>query len=270
MAKDGKPRMKPKKKASSGRGQRRAPSVAPRSRSAPKRSSPELAPVPAKEAAGEVGKRLSPAERRAQILRVAEALFAERPYTELGILDVARAASITQGLVYHYFESKEALFAAVVEGIAGALLRSCFTDRTRPIPLQFELGLKGYLDYVEAHRVAYLNLFRGLAASEPVFKTISDRTRQAIIDYMIEGLGLASREIPATRISLRGYVGYVEAAILDWLERPGVSRATLERMIFAVIITAVRMGLESDKDVPLSPAQLVEFERAYKRHFALP
>ena len=264
--------MKPKNKATSGRGQRSAPSLAPKSRSKPKRRAraPSLAPVPATEPAGEVGKRLSPAERRAQILSVADALFAERPYTELGILDVARAAGITQGLVYHYFESKEALFAAVVEGIAGALLRSCFTDRTRPIPLQFELGLKGYLDYVEAHRIAYLNLFRGLAASEPVFKRIADRTRQAIIDYLIEGLGLADREIPATRISLRGYTGYVEAAILDWLERPGVPRATLERMIFAVIITAVRMGLESDTDVPLSPAQLVEFEQAYKRHFSLP
>ena len=267
-----KPKTKPKKKARTGRGQRSAPRVAPKSKSKRTRRSraPSLAPVSAAEAPGEVGKRLSPAERRAQILSVAEALFAERSYTELGILDVARAAGITQVLVYHYYESKEALFAAVVEGIAGELLRACFTDRTRPIPLQFELGLKGYLDYVEAHRVAYLNLFRGLAASEPVFKTISDRTRQAIIEYIVEGLGLANREIPATRISLRGYAGYVEAAILDWLERPDVPRATLERMIFAVIITAVRMGLESDKDVPLSPAQVVEFEQAYKSHFSLP
>jgi AcrR family transcriptional regulator len=240
------------------------------SRAAAASRRPKPASRLARGAAHEVAKRLSPVERRAQLLRLVEELFTQRPYAQITILDVARAANVTQGLVYHYFESKEALFEAAVEASAAELLRACMSDRALPIPRQFELGLQGYLDHVEVHRIAYLNLFRGPAAVEPTFKAIADRTRQAIVDYIVDGMGLSNRHIPATRLSLRGYVGYVENAILEWLEHPGVPRSVLERMIFAVVITALRMGLASDKDVPLSPAQWLDFELAYKRHFGLP
>lgn len=214
--------------------------------------------------------RLLPAERRAQLLSVTETLFSDRPYNEIGIADVARAAGITQGLLYHYFPGKEALFAAIIEAHAADLLARALPERDAPIHVQFEQGVKGYVDYVQAHRASYFNLFRGPASSEPFFQRIADRTRQAIIDHIVSVMGLSDLAIPATRISLRGYIGYVENAILDWLERDNVPRATLERMIFAVIVAALRIGLEADDDVPLTAADLAAFEADFKRHFALP
>ncbi len=215
-------------------------------------------------------RRLPPEARRAQILQVAAALFVERPYDAIGIADVANGAGITQGLLYHYFESKERLFAAAVEASARELLRACLPDQSLPLPEQFELGVRGYLDFVEAHRVAYSNLFHGPAATEPELQRVADGTRQAIIEHVVGVMGLSEHEIPATRLSLRGYIGYAESAILQWVDTESVPRATLERLIFAVIITALRMGLQSDPDVPLRPDELAEFEHAYKRHFHLP
>jgi AcrR family transcriptional regulator len=218
----------------------------------------------------ESGKRLSPEDRRAQILSVAEALFADRSFDAIGMLDVAKAAGITQGLVYHYFESKDALFRAAFEASTTELLRRSLPDPSLPVPLQFELGVKGYLDYVQARQVAYLNIFRGPLSGSPDFHAIVERTRNAFVDHIIDRLGLSGRAIPATRLSLRGYLGYIEYTILDWLERKPIPRAGLERLIFAMIITALRSGLELDKAVPLTATQLSDFEQTYKQHFGLP
>jgi AcrR family transcriptional regulator len=214
-------------------------------------------------------KRLNPTQRRSQILAVAEELFARRPYPEINVLDVAEAAGITPGLVYHYFDSKEGLLEAALEASAGRLLLASLPDSTLSIPRQWELGLKGYLDHVLAHRTAYINLFRGPAAHEPGLQRIAERTRQTIIEHAMRVLGLNDRTTPATRLSLRGYLGYVESVILDWLEHESVPRATLERMIFKVVLAAVTAGFDADPNLTLTPRERAQFEAAYREHFHL-
>jgi len=55
------------------------------------------------------------AERRAQILQVAERVFARKGFYAANVSDVAIEARVSQGTVYHYFKSKEDLFMAVFE-----------------------------------------------------------------------------------------------------------------------------------------------------------
>ena len=129
--------------------------------------------------AAEPWKRLSPHERRAQLMAIAEELFQTPPYAEIGVADVAKAAGITHGLIYHYFTSKEALFIAVCEERAKQLLESSLPDPSLPLPERAEQAIRGYLDFVEAHRVSYLNLFRGPNAMEGEFLRIcEDDARQ--------------------------------------------------------------------------------------------
>lgn len=54
-------------------------------------------------------------DRRDQILEHAMRLFAKKGFASTKISDVAQSASLSQGLVYHYFASKEELFIAVAE-----------------------------------------------------------------------------------------------------------------------------------------------------------
>jgi AcrR family transcriptional regulator len=52
--------------------------------------------------------------RNAQILGVAVELFARRGLSATRIKDVAELAGISQGLVYHYYKSKEDIFIALI------------------------------------------------------------------------------------------------------------------------------------------------------------
>ncbi|MDN0070167.1 TetR/AcrR family transcriptional regulator [Collinsella ihumii] len=59
-----------------------------------------------------------PEERRRELLACAMRLFAEEGYDNVSVRAVARAAGVAPGLAYHYFDSKEKLFAAAIEGYA--------------------------------------------------------------------------------------------------------------------------------------------------------
>ncbi|ATB34044.1 TetR/AcrR family transcriptional regulator [Melittangium boletus] len=54
-------------------------------------------------------------ERRRDVLSAARGVFARKGFVAAKISDIASAAGISHGLVHHYFPSKEALFAAVIE-----------------------------------------------------------------------------------------------------------------------------------------------------------
>lgn len=54
-------------------------------------------------------------DRREQIIDAAMRVFAQKGYTKATNKDIARAAGITPGLIYYYFESKEALLIAILE-----------------------------------------------------------------------------------------------------------------------------------------------------------
>jgi AcrR family transcriptional regulator len=54
-------------------------------------------------------------DRREDILKASLHLFAEKGFHGTSMRDIARAADITEGLIYHYFASKRDLFRAIIE-----------------------------------------------------------------------------------------------------------------------------------------------------------
>lgn len=58
--------------------------------------------------------RLTRSERKALILRQARRVFAAKGYACTRITDIVEATAVSQGLLYVYFESKEALFTELL------------------------------------------------------------------------------------------------------------------------------------------------------------
>ncbi len=85
---------------------------------------------------------------RAELLRVARTLFAERGYADVGTEEIVRAAHVTRGALYHHFADKRDLFRAVHEQVADDLLATIagkiagITDPWEAL----ETGVRAFLD----------------------------------------------------------------------------------------------------------------------------
>ena len=62
------------------------------------------------------------ARTRAALVEAARPLFAERGYAAVGTDELARAAGVTRGALYHQFDGKPELFAAVFEQVESELV----------------------------------------------------------------------------------------------------------------------------------------------------
>src|SRR6476660_7577743 len=59
-------------------------------------------------------RRLSPDDRRNELLALGAEVCGHRPYDEVRIDEIAERAGVSRALMYHYFPDKRAFFAAVV------------------------------------------------------------------------------------------------------------------------------------------------------------
>lgn len=71
-------------------------------------------------------------QKRADILRAARAVFAEQGFVGARIVDIAARAGVATGTVYLYFESKEALVAALVGDLLARLTSELCAVLDRP------------------------------------------------------------------------------------------------------------------------------------------
>ncbi len=62
-------------------------------------------------------KRLSGSDRRASIVRAAQAVFAAKGFEGATMHDIAREGRISHGLIFQHFATKEALYRAVLRGL---------------------------------------------------------------------------------------------------------------------------------------------------------
>jgi AcrR family transcriptional regulator len=65
---------------------------------------------------------------RGELVAVARRLFASRGYADVGTEEIVRAAGVTRGALYHHFDSKRELLAAVHEEIERELTERIATE----------------------------------------------------------------------------------------------------------------------------------------------
>lgn len=73
-------------------------------------------------------------DRREQIIEAALRVFAQKGFDKATNKDIAHEAGITAGLIYHYFESKEDLLKAALEGNAPDQLLRASPAQLRDLP----------------------------------------------------------------------------------------------------------------------------------------
>ncbi|WP_124713425.1 TetR/AcrR family transcriptional regulator [Mycolicibacterium nivoides] len=121
-------------------------------------------------------RRLSPADRRNELLALGSEVFGQRPYDEVRIDEIAERAGVSRALMYHYFPDKRAFFAAVVQAEGERLFEATSTPPEPGQSLfgQLRAGVLAYLRYDEEHPHGAWAAYMGLGRTDPVLRGVDD------------------------------------------------------------------------------------------------
>ena len=133
-------------------------------------------------------RRLSPEDRRAELLALGAEVFGKRPYDEVRIDEIAERAGVSRALMYHYFPDKRAFFAAVVKDEADRL----YAATNNPVPAgmtmfeEIKLGVLAYMAYHQQNPEAAWAAYVGLGRSDPVLLGVEDDAKNRQMEHIMD------------------------------------------------------------------------------------
>lgn len=187
--------------------------------------------------------RLDIDERRAQLLALARRAFSARAYDDVSIDDLASEAKISKGLLYHYFPTKRDLYVSSLRVIADELVAAVTSVPEELAPIErVRRGLDAYLDHIAQHAKAFVSLMRGGIGSDPEVAAVVDGVRTRMFESFLSGSPFAPvfAGDPRFEITLRGWIGFVEAVTLDWCTHPRLTRVELRDLLVDILFEILR------------------------------
>jgi len=176
--------------------------------------------------------RLDPDARRDHILEAAGAVFANRPYVEVSLGEVAREAGVSRSLVSHYFGSKRGLFVEVMRAFAAAAPEAVRTDRDLPVEEMVAANVEAWLDLADEHRETAIAMAGiGALGRDPELQVLVEEIREQVVDRMLLN-HFGTTDVPRElRLALRAYTGLYEVAVSEWLHAGRMTRAEVRILI---------------------------------------
>jgi AcrR family transcriptional regulator len=180
--------------------------------------------------------RKNPDTRRAEIVATARQVFASTGYAESGLAEIASAAQVSKGLLYHYFpEGRPQLFVNVMQGLLDEFqsrLRQAskmpFSPRTR-----MEQLLAALFGFFDENPAAYRLLFRDpWVTHDDAVEASAIATRVQIaseLASLMAGTGLPADDLVAASSGMLGFaLANVELCIGGQVDAETAWRVTCE------------------------------------------
>ncbi|MCD5346535.1 TetR/AcrR family transcriptional regulator [Agromyces sp. H3Y2-19a] len=160
--------------------------------------------------------RLSPDERRAQLIALGVAALAEHPLGELNIERLAADAGVSRALLFHYFGSRHGFQRELVKTARDSMLLATEPDQSlAPLPRLTDT-LRRTVGFVRAHGGTFFSLVRGPASGDPQIREVVEQARvlqteRVVVLFRELGVEPSSK----LRIGLRGWLAFTEQALVD-------------------------------------------------------
>lgn len=160
--------------------------------------------------------RLPRAERRRAVLDAAARAFSAAGFAGTSMEDVAREAGVTRLIVYRIFDSKEALYRAVLSDVIDDLAAR-FQGWEALAPEQRPPIARLLLDTARAHPDAFRLLWRH-AAREPEFAEVVALFRAWVERYADDVLAEAVTDRTLRRWAAAALVDHLYEGVCLWLD----------------------------------------------------
>ncbi|QIS05973.1 TetR family transcriptional regulator [Nocardia brasiliensis] len=198
--------------------------------------------------------RLSPDERRVQLITLGAEMLAERALEDISVDDIAKQAGISRGLLFHYFASKNEFHEAIALHVNSEFLTAIAPDRSLGLFDMLRDAVERYVAYVEENQAAYHAVLRGPFSYKPGTLTLVNESRSAIAEIVLAEtpIPLDDPDRPRLALAVRGWIAFVEETILTWISDKPVSR---EQLIELIVESLPALALSPELTAALRPSQ---------------
>jgi AcrR family transcriptional regulator len=180
------------------------------------------------------------AATRTALVAAARALWGERGYAEVGTPEIAKAAGVTRGAMYHQFADKAALFLAVIEQVEEELVASLgqrVVDAGAADPVAaLRVAIDGWLELSSDPRVRQLVLLDAPSVlGWDGFRDVAQRYSLGITEQLLTAAmdaGALTRQ--PVRALAHIFIGALDEAALviaDGTAPPDEVRQVLHRLL---------------------------------------
>jgi AcrR family transcriptional regulator len=191
---------------------------------------------------------------RAKLIAVALDYFATRPYDEVTVGEIAQAAGVAHGLLFHYFETKRGLYLAALEHAGEQLVVAHRTDPAAPPGARIRQLLSSHLEHLAGREHVALNLILRGAGNDAAAYEAFERSRWKMTDWICEQLGL-DPERRATRSALRSFARAADETTAQWLAAgQPIDVPTVVDGLVELLVGALRAAARWDPDVDVGRA----------------
>lgn len=158
-------------------------------------------------------RRMSPDERRTEILITTKRLLDDVGVAGFSVEAVAREAGVTAPLLRHYFGSSTELLAAVTREVIQEVERALRSKNTN-----FAIAdrISAYMDVIQKNPWGHSLWVRSADIHPTIDELVKQtRTRLAEAIYRQAWISLTASE----KLQALGSVGFIESIISEWIER---------------------------------------------------
>lgn len=174
--------------------------------------------------------RLSPQQRRDQLLDIGAAMFAEKPYESVLMEDIAERAGVTRRLLYRYFPTKRDFYAAIFQRASDRLLATSTPSDDRTADELLRTALDAHIQYFVDNPRDALTVNRGALAGDPVIQAIIAGELAMVAQRILDATGLHGHARHVAAVAVHAWLVFARAACVEWVESQTISRAELTQM----------------------------------------
>jgi AcrR family transcriptional regulator len=196
------------------------------------------------------------AKTRQRLVAAAADLFSEHSYDDVAAGDIAKAAGVAHGLLFHYFGSKRGIYLQAIREAVDQLDEAFSFEPNLAPAQQLRRALASNLHYLSRRRGLALRLVLGGRGADPEAWEVFEVGRWRAIGATWAMLGLGP-DNHALRITGRAAVAAIDEATVYWLNNE--QRFSVETMVeYMVELLAAGLRSAATLDPTLDVAVAIE------------
>lgn len=189
-----------------------------------------------------------------RIVEAAERLFAGHGFSGVSAAEIAKAAGVAHGLLFHHFGAMDDLYAEVSRVAAERM------DDAQLMAFRGKTARDQILSFMRTHMRAVKQregdaIFRARGLDAGVNKKVVqiwETSRQRAIDRVFESMGIKA-PTKKMRVCLRAWLGFHDQLVLGWLADRSLSEAEVLQWTMDQLDQLAATILGVDLDLAVDP-----------------